>query len=71
MPNSSPFDGIVVVEVYLRKETEIYPLTILVTCWPLNLQVSFVAHIFNSLSQGFPTVEYLVLERALPSWSSE
>jgi hypothetical protein len=54
-------DEIVVVEVYLREEAEIYPLTIVVECWPLDLQVSSEAHIFNSLSQGFPAVEHLLL----------
>jgi hypothetical protein len=65
------FDEIVVVEVYPREEAEIYSLTIVVECWPLDLQVSSVAHIFNSLSQGFPAVEHLALEYAVPSWSSE
>jgi hypothetical protein len=65
------FDEIVVVEVYVREEAEIYPLTTVIECWPLELQVSSVAHIFNSLSQGFPAVQHLALERAVPSWSSE
>jgi hypothetical protein len=43
------FDEIVVVGVCLREEAERYPLTIVVDCWPLDLRVSSVAHVFNSL----------------------
>ena len=32
------FDGIFVVESYLREEVKIYPQTTVIECWPLDLQ---------------------------------
>ena len=64
-------EEIVTVELYLHEDADIYPLTIAVDCWSLDLQVSSVAHIFNSLGQGLPAVEHLALERVVASWSSD
>jgi hypothetical protein len=51
------------VGVYLREEAEVYVLSMKVYCGPLDLQVSSMAQIFDSLSQMFSTVEHLALER--------
>ena len=52
-------------------ETKMYALCIVVKCWHLDWQVSSMAHISNSLSQIFSTVEHLVLQHVVHSWSSE
>jgi hypothetical protein len=50
------------VEVYLREKAEVHALSMNVICWYLDLQVSCMAQIFNSLSQRLSTVEHLTLE---------
>jgi hypothetical protein len=60
------------VGMYLRDEVETYALSMNVYYWDLNGEVvSFVAHIFNSLSQIFSSVENLTFEHRRPSRSSE
>ena len=50
------------VEVYLHEKAKVHALSMNVLCWYLDLQVSCMAQIFNSLSQSLPTVEHLTLE---------
>jgi predicted NUDIX family NTP pyrophosphohydrolase len=58
------------VEVYPH-EAEMYALSMKVSCWHLDWQVSSAAQIFHSLSQIFSTVEHLTLEHGVHSRSSE
>ena len=59
------------VEVYPRRDADMYALSICVRCSQLGLQVSSVAQIFNSLGQIFSTVEHLDFELGAHSWTSE
>ena len=64
------YNNNVAVEVYSRKEAEVY-LFISVFCRHLDWQVSSVAQIFNLLSPLFSAVEHLTLEHRVHSQSSE
>ena len=64
-------DKNVVVEVYPHEEAEMYALSIAVSCWHLDWQVSSAAQIFNPLSSLFSVVEHLTLEHEVHSQSSE
>jgi hypothetical protein len=59
------------VEVYHREEDETYALQMTVSGRHLDWQVSFVAQIFNSLSQILSMVEHLTFEHKVHSRSSE
>ena len=61
--------GRILVGMYFREEAERYALSMFVYYWHLNWQVSFLAHIFDSLGQIFSTVEHLTFEHKLPGWS--
>ena len=54
--------NLVYVGAYLRDGAEAHPLSITVYSKSLDMQVSSVAQIFNSLSQIFSTVEHMTLE---------
>ena len=56
------------VGMYLREKAKVYaPVSMNVFCWYLDLQVSCMAQIFDSLSQGLSTVDHLILEHEGPS----
>ena len=63
--------GWVFVGMYLREKTETYAFSMNVYCWHLDEQISFLGHIFNSLSQIFSAVEHLTFERRIHILSSE
>jgi hypothetical protein len=65
------FDKRVDAVVYPRGEFKMYALSIIVSCWHLDWQVSFAVQISNSLSQMFSAVEHLTLEHEEHSQSSE
>ena len=67
------FQGRIYADVYLREEANLktFGFFINVFCWHLDWQVSSMAQIFNLLGQLFSTVEHLILEHEVHSWSSE
>jgi hypothetical protein len=65
------YDERVYVEVYPRRESETYALSINVDCWYLDWQVTSVAQIFNLLGQIFSAVEHLTFKHEEHSQSSE
>ena len=56
------FASLVYVRAYLREEAEVYPLSITVSCGPLDFRVFVVAQTLDFLGQIFSTVEHLTLE---------
>ena len=72
--NSAKFkfsDEEVVVEVYPHEEANMYALSIAVSGWHLDWQVSSVAQISNSLRPIFSAVGHLTLEYSVHNRSSE
>jgi hypothetical protein len=64
--------NLVSVGMYLHEKAKMYaPVSMNVFCWFLDLQVSCMAQIFDSLSQGLFTVEHLTLEHEEPSEEHE
>ena len=64
--------NLVSVGMYLREKAKVYaPVSMNVFCWYLDLQVSCMAQIFDSLSQGLSTVDHLALELEGPSEEHE
>ena len=66
------FDDRVVTTVYPHRdiwEADVYALEIRVICWQLDLQLSFMERIVNSLSQIFSVVEHLELAHYVPGQS--
>jgi hypothetical protein len=61
----------VFVGMYLREEVETYALSMFVYYRHLDWLVSFLAHLFNSLSQILSAVEHLTFEHKLPGRPSE
>jgi hypothetical protein len=64
-------NGRAFVGMYLREDAETYPLSMIVNHRHLDEQVSFLAHIFNLLSQTFSSVDHLTFEHKLPDRPSE
>ena len=64
-------DGEVEVELYPDEEARTYALSIVISCWHLNWQVSSAAQISSSLSPMFSTVERLTFKHSVHSRSSE
>ena len=52
----------VFVKMYLRESAEGFALSVTIFCWDLDIQVTCVAQMFNSLSQRLSPVEHLALE---------
>jgi hypothetical protein len=63
--------NVVSVGMYLREKAKDAPVSMNVFCWYLDLQVSCMAQIFDSLSQGLSTVDHLTLEHEGPSEEHE
>ena len=60
--------GRIFVGMYLREDAKTFALSMFVYYSHLDWQVSFLAHIFDSLSQIPSTVEHLTFEHKLPGW---
>ena len=63
--------GQIFVGMYLREDAETFALSMFVQYSHLDWQVSFLAHIFNSLSQILSAVVHITFEHKLPGRSSE
>jgi hypothetical protein len=61
----------VYVEVYPRREPEMFAIFIAVNCLHLDRQVSSIAQISNSLSQIFSAMKRLTLEWLVNGWLPE